>query len=94
MSARQNGKLSGLAVFEKRDSETVYLAELMTAPNCWGQGLGTKLIYSILEKEPEVKKIVLVCEKANTKTVAFYESQGFCAIGEDLSYITFQKTTP
>lgn len=91
IAARHNGKLSGLAVFEKRDPETVYLAELMTAPDCWGQGLGTKLIYSILEKEPEIHKILLVCEKANTKTVEYYRSQGFLAVNEDPSYITFEK---
>lgn len=93
ISARVDGTLVGIAVFEKCSNDTVYLAELMTSPLCWGQGLGTKLIYSILEKDPTVKKIVLICEKANTKTVHYYRSLGFNTLREDPNYITFQKQT-
>lgn len=89
--ARREEKLAGLAVFEKRDGDTVYLAELMTSPDFWGHGLGTTLIHSIHEKDPQVKKILLICEKANTKTVQFYQSHGFNPIKEDALYITFLK---
>lgn len=92
LAARLQGQLVGLAVYQRQDPQTVYLAELMTSPSCWGEGLGKKLILSIKEVDPSIKRVVLICEKANTKTVNFYRSMGFNPILEDPGYITFQKS--
>lgn len=89
ITAWQGETLAGLAIFEEQDPETVYLAEVMIDPQFWGQGLGTELIFSILKEKPEVKRITLIAEKANTKTLRFYQSLGFSSQESQSDYITF-----
>lgn len=91
ITARHNDKLAGIAIFEKRDQETVYLAEVMIAPEFWSQGLGRELIFSIFKQEPQFKKIVLLAEKANSRTVRFYQSLGFTESNQNpcSNYATF-----
>ena len=77
VAAKKEGKVVGFALFEPLENDTVYLAELAVSPECWGQGLGRKLTFAILEKKPTTRKIVFVTEHINKWAHAFYEALGF-----------------
>jgi ribosomal protein S18 acetylase RimI-like enzyme len=77
LSAKWANRWAGFAIFEKIDHETMYIAELALSPDFWRRGLGTQMTYSILEKEPSTRKIVLLTEWVNLGAQKFYESIGF-----------------
>lgn len=65
------------AIFEKWDERSYYLAEMAVLPDYQRQGIGKKLVFSILEKEPTTQKILLVTEELNRWSQSFYEKIGF-----------------
>lgn len=77
--ARKENNIIGFAIFELLDSETVYLYSLAIDPNMHGRGLGRPLIFSIFEKEPQAKKIVLHTRSVNQHAIDFYTHLGFIA---------------
>jgi ribosomal protein S18 acetylase RimI-like enzyme len=88
----------GYAVFEKIDAETIYIAELALMPEIWRQGLGRKMTFAILDKEPTARRIVLVTERINILSQRFYTSLGFKPSSyrhdgyADEAYCSFEKT--
>jgi len=77
LAAKASGKMAGYSLFEMLDARTAYIAELAIAPLFWNQGLGKKLTFAIVELNPGIEKIVLVTERINKVSQAFYERIGF-----------------
>lgn len=75
--AYDKDKMIAYAIYQKWDADSYYLAEMAVASGYQGQGIGKKLVFSILEKEPSVKRILLVTESKNRWSQAFYKKIGF-----------------
>ena len=67
----------GFAIFEKGENYTYYLAEIAVLPKYQHKGIGKHLVFSILEKDSNTKRIVLVTAENNTCAQSFYEKMGF-----------------
>lgn len=76
-AAYSDDKMVGFAIFEKWDDQSYYLAEMAVIPEFQGQGIGKKLVFSILEKDPSINRILLVTEVKNVWSQAFYNKIGF-----------------
>ncbi len=70
-------KIVGFAIFERWPQQSYYLAEMAILPDYQRQGIGKKLVFSILDRDQGTKKIVLVTETANRSAQSFYEKIGF-----------------
>ncbi len=46
-------------------------------PAYQNKGIGKKLVFFIFEKHPNTEKIVLITEKGNIQSQAFYKAVGF-----------------
>ena len=77
LTAKLKNQLVGYALFQLLDEKTVFLVEMAVAPEYWGNGLGTKMTFSILEQWRSLTKMVLLTEKYNKIAQRFYESKGF-----------------
>ena len=75
-AAIDHHRIVGYALFEKL-STSYYLAEMAVHPDYQGKGVGKKLVFSIFEKDPAAKKIVLLTEIENRWSKPFYEKIGF-----------------
>lgn len=69
--------LLAFAIFEKWEEQSYYLAEMAVVPEYQRKGIGKQLVFSIFDKEQEASKILLVTEKNNKWSQAFYERIGF-----------------
>ncbi len=70
-------QIVGFVIFEKWEGKSYYLAEMAILPKYQRQGLGKKLVFSILSKDPSADKILLITEIANKSAQCFYEKIGF-----------------
>jgi ribosomal protein S18 acetylase RimI-like enzyme len=77
LGAKVGERLVGYALFEQIAEDTIYVAELGIASDYWGQGLGTKMTLFYADKNPHIKKVVLLTEKINLMAQKFYEEIGF-----------------
>jgi len=77
LAAKSDRRMVGYSLFEMLDARTAYIAELAITPLFWNQGLGKKLTFAIVELNPGIEKIVLVTERINKVSQAFYERMGF-----------------
>lgn len=75
--AMDKQKIIGFALFQHWDKSCYYLAEMALLPEYQGRGVGKKLIFSIFEKDPATKRILLITEKENRLAQGFYEKVGF-----------------
>ena len=62
-----------------------FVAALFVDPSRQGEGIGFQLIEKIKKTHPEIELMVF---KENHPSVAFYERQGFAAIGEEIDSMT------
>ena len=62
-----------------------YVAALFVAPERQGESIGFQLMEKIKSKHPEIELNVF---KENKPSVAFYERQGFTAVGEGIDPTT------
>jgi ribosomal protein S18 acetylase RimI-like enzyme len=69
--------LVAFAIFEKWEEQSHYLAEMAVLPDYQRQGVGRQLVFSIFDKDWQANKILLVTEKNNKWSQAFYEKIGF-----------------
>ena len=76
-AAFDQDRMIGFAIFEKWEGQNYYLAEMAILPEYQRQGIGKKLVFSILNRDDKAEKILLVTEKGNTSAQAFYEKIGF-----------------
>lgn len=76
--AKINGEVIGFATFEKtKNPEEIYVSQLAVAQEFQGKGIGRQLIFSILEKQKGIKKMVVITRKVNEVAKKFYHAIGF-----------------
>lgn len=76
--AKSDGKVVGYASFNMEDApQEVYIQLLCVDPAYQKQGIGKKLLYSILQQDQTIKKLSLVTRRVNSSAIAFYQRLGF-----------------
>jgi putative acetyltransferase len=76
--AERNGGLLG---FVTVDPATLYLDQLVVAPEHWGSGAAGALLDEAKRLSPE--GLELLVNKDNARAIRFYEKHGFAYAGED-----------
>lgn len=69
--------VAGWALFHKNNKHEVRLEVICIDPAFWRQGLGKKLVFSIIKYWSDVTTIVVSTRMINTLSPQFYESLGF-----------------
>ena len=76
--AEQAGMLIGFVTIEPN---TMYLDQIVVAPEAWGSGVALALLDEAKRISP--KGIDLLVNKDNARAIRFYEKHGFTYAGED-----------
>jgi len=76
--AEENGALVGFLTI---DPKTMYLDQIVVAPEQWGSGLAPMLLEEAKRLSP--RGIELLVNKDNARAIRFYEKHGFVYAGED-----------
>jgi putative acetyltransferase len=76
--AEGNGAIIG---FVTVDARTLYLDQLVVAPEAWGNGTGDALVAEAKRLSP--RGLDLQVNQDNARAVRFYEKQGFAVSGQD-----------
>jgi putative acetyltransferase len=76
--AEIGGELAG---FVTVDPKTMYLDQIVVAPEHWGSELAFKLLDEAKRLSP--KGLDLLVNKDNARAIRFYEKHGFAYAGED-----------
>ncbi len=78
ISAKKDNKVVGYASFEEGDNPyEVYIRQMAVDPSCWSRGIGRNIVFAILDKLPDTKKIVLITRSTNNIACTFYRTLGF-----------------
>ena len=88
ISAWENEKLVAL-IRTVSDGETiVYIQDVLVLKEYKRKGIGKKLIKMILEENKEIRQIVLLTDKQDEVSTAFYENLNFksCDDGEIVAF--------
>ena len=80
--AELDGTIAGHALAGMTADGIISLIRLYVLPQAQGHGLGKKLYQQVLAVFPKAKLMRLEVEPQNTKAVGFYQSLGFCKIGQ------------
>lgn len=72
---------SALAGFVTVDPKTMYLDQIVVAPEHWGSGLALMLLDEAKRLSP--RGLDLLVNKDNYRAIRFYEKHGFIYAGED-----------
>jgi putative acetyltransferase len=70
-----------LAGFVTVDPKTMYLDQIVVAPEHWGSEVALKLLDEAKRLSP--RGLDLLVNKDNARAIRFYEKQGFVSAGED-----------
>ena len=81
--AEQNGSLVG---FVTVDPKTMYLDQIVVAPEHWGSDVALTLLNEAKRLSPE--GLDLLVNKDNFRAIRFYEKHGFAYAGEDKNPIS------
>ena len=73
------GKLVGILRAVGDGASILFIQDILVYPEYQHQGIGTKLLQQTLEKYKNVYQIQLATDDS-TKTVSFYESNGFTSL--------------
>jgi putative acetyltransferase len=76
--AERDGRLVGFVTI---DPETLYLDQIVVAPEAWGAGAALALLDEAKRRSP--KGIDLKVNKDNVRAIRFYEKHGFVYAGDD-----------
>lgn len=76
LGAYEGDKLVGLLRAVGDGFSVVLLQDLMVLPDHQRRGIGTKLVWALMERYPEVYQMQLFTDDT-PKTTAFYQSLGF-----------------
>jgi len=76
--AERDGGLTG---FVTVDPKTLYLDQIVVAPEAWGSGMAEALIAAARRLSPS--GLDLQVNQDNARAIRFYEKQGFIITGED-----------
>ena len=83
--AERDGKLVG---FVTVDPDTMYLDQIVVAPEVWGTGLADALLAEAIRLSP--KGLDLLVNKDNYRAIRFYEKHKFSYAGEDKNPVSGQ----
>ncbi|WP_455040942.1 GNAT family N-acetyltransferase [Granulicatella adiacens] len=75
----EEGKLVGVLRAVGDGASILFIQDILVTPEYQHQGIGTKLLQMTLEKYKNVYQIQLATDDS-TKTVSFYESNGFTSL--------------
>jgi putative acetyltransferase len=75
--AEIDGEIVGFVTVDPR---TLYLDQLVVAPEAWGGGIAEKLLAEAIRLSPN--GLDLMVNKDNARAIRFYEKQGFVYAGE------------
>ncbi len=81
--AETDGTLAG---FVTVDPQTMYLDQLVVAPEKWGGGIGGALMAEAKRLAPA--GLNLLVNKDNARAIRFYEKHGFAYAGEDVNPVS------
>ena len=76
--AETDGALTG---FVTVDPDTMYLDQLVVAPEHWGAGISAALLEEAKRLSP--KGLDLLVNKDNARAIRFYEKHSFVYVGDD-----------
>jgi putative acetyltransferase len=76
--ADMNGELAGFVTI---DPQTMYLDQIVVAPEHWGSDVARLLLDEAKRVSP--RGVELLVNKDNTRAIKFYEKHGFSYAGED-----------
>ena len=76
--AESAGAMTG---FVTVDPDTLYLDQIVVAPEAWGSGTAEALVGEAKRISP--RGLDLQVNQDNTRAIRFYEKQGFAVTGED-----------
>ena len=76
--AEIDGNLAG---FVTVDDKTMYLDQIVVAPEFWSAGVGRTLLDEAKRLSP--RGLDLLVNKDNARAIAFYQKHGFAYAGED-----------
>ncbi len=76
--AESDGAMMG---FVTVDPKTLYLDQIVVAPEAWGSGTGEALAAEAKRLSP--RGLALQVNQDNARAIRFYEKQGFAITGED-----------
>jgi putative acetyltransferase len=83
--AEREGKLVG---FVTVDPDTMYLDQIVVAPEVWGTGVADALLAEAIRLSPD--GLDLLVNKDNARAIGFYEKHGFHYAGEDKNPVSGQ----
>jgi putative acetyltransferase len=83
--AEQDGALVG---FVTVDPKTMYLDQIVVAPEAWGSGIADALLAEAMRLSPN--GLDLLVNKDNARAIRFYEKHGFFYAGEDNNPVSGQ----
>jgi putative acetyltransferase len=83
--AEQAGALVG---FVTVDPKTMYLDQIVVAPEAWGSGIADALLAEAMRLSPQ--GLDLLVNKDNARAIHFYEKHGFVYAGEDKNPVSGQ----
>ena len=86
----EEGKLLGVLRAVGDGASILFIQDILVTPEYQHQGIGTKLLQQTLEKYKTVYQIQLATDDS-TKTVSFYESNGFTSL-TSLNCVSFIYT--
>ncbi len=70
-----------LAGFVTVDPKTMYLDQIVVAPERWGSEIAAELVAEAKRISP--RGLDLLVNKDNARAIRFYQKHGFCFAGED-----------
>jgi len=76
----------GLAGFVTVDPQTMYLDQIVVAPEHWGSGVAAALIEAARNISP--RGLDLLVNKDNARAIRFYAKQSFVDAGEDVNPVS------
>jgi putative acetyltransferase len=76
--AERDGALTG---FVTVDPKTLYLDQIVVAPEAWGTGVADALLQEAMRLSPD--GLDLLVNKENARAIRFYAKHGFSYAGED-----------
>jgi ribosomal protein S18 acetylase RimI-like enzyme len=80
--AENQGTIVGHAFANAQRPPVLTISRLYVAPDRQRQGIGKQLLDAAIARHPDCDTIRLVVEAENAKGIAFYEREGFHAVGE------------
>ncbi len=78
--------LEQIVGFVTVDTKTLYLDQLVVAPEFWGNGVATKLIAEAKRLSP--RGLNLDVNTDNRRAIAFYEKEGFVLAGKGFNALS------